>query len=124
MVDKDRTHKKNESDQLDRTFAALADPSRRQIIGLLREAGDLKVTDLAQAFSMSLNGVSKHIKVLERAGLVVRRVEGREHWLRVHWTGLQRSYEWLHFYRHFWSTRLDSLVDYVQQQKEIEGEDK
>jgi len=118
MVDKNI-----ETARLDRAFAALSDPSRREIIGLLREAGDLKVTDLAQAFSMSLNGVSKHIKVLERAGLIVRRIDGREHWLRVDWTGLQGAYEWLHFYRQFWSTRLDALIDYVQEQKEKDGED-
>ena len=106
----------SESELLDRTFGALSDATRRQIIGLLREAGDMKVTDIAEVFSMSLNGVSKHIKGLERAGLVIRRREGREHWLRVNWTGLQTGYEWLHFYRHFWNSRLDALVDYVEQQ--------
>ena len=57
---------------------------------------------------MSLNGVSKHVKVLERAGLVQRRIEGREHWLRVNGEALQGPYEWLHFYRQFWGGRLDS----------------
>ena len=100
--------------RLDRVFGALGDPSRRRIIGLLREAGDLKVGDIATVFSMSLNGVSKHLKVLERAGLVLRRIEGREHWLRVDWEGLQEAYQWLHFYRHFWGGRLDSLADYLK----------
>ena len=100
--------------RLDRVFGALADSSRRKIIDLLREAGDLKVGDIATVFSMSLNGVSKHLKVLERAGLVLRRIEGREHWLSVDWEGLQEAYQWLHFFRHFWGGRLDSLVDYLQ----------
>ena len=107
--------KPTESDaRLDRVFGALADSSRRRIIGLLREAGDLKVGDIATVFSMSLNGVSKHLKVLERAGLVLRRVEGREHWLRVDWEGLRDAYQWLHFYRNFWGGRLDSLADYLK----------
>ena len=114
MVDNNQNRQKCSSDELDRTFGALSDPSRRQIIELLRESGDLKVTDVAEVFSMSLNGVSKHIKVLERAGLVVRRIDGREHWLGINWARLQPAYEWLHFYRHFWNARLDALVDYVQ----------
>ena len=108
--------------RLDRVFGALADPSRRRIIDLLREAGDLKVGDIATVFSMSLNGVSKHLKVLERAGLVLRRVEGREHWLRVDWEGLQNAYQWLHFFRHFWGGRLDSLVDYLQRSNPKSGD--
>jgi len=99
-------------------FHALADPSRRQIIDLLREAGELKVGDIAAAFSISLNGVSKHLKVLERAGLVMRRVDGRAHWIRVEWSALQQPYEWLHFYQRYWSRRLDALVDYTKNQGE------
>ncbi len=121
MVDNNQIRQECSSDELDRTFGALSDPSRRQIIELLRESGDLKVTDVAEVFSMSLNGVSKHIKVLERAGLVVRRIEGREHWLGINWARLQPAYEWLHFYRHFWNARLDALVDYVQLNNEKKG---
>ena len=98
---------------LDAVFGALADPTRRALIGLLRDAGELRVSDLAAAFDMSLNGVSKHIKVLERAGVVRRRVEGRTHWLSVDWPSMQSAYEWLHHHHHFWSERLDALVDYV-----------
>ena len=103
--------------RLDRVFRCVGDPSRRKIIALLREAGELKVGDIAQAFSMSLNGVSKHLKVLEKAELVVRRVEGREHWIRVSWSQLQPAYAWLHFYHHFWSERLEALVEYVRSPK-------
>lgn len=109
-------------ERLSTVFQALADPSRRRIIELLREAGELRVGDLAEAFAMSLNAVSKHLKTLERAGLVLRRVEGREHWLRVAWPALQEPYEWLHFYSHFWNERLDALVDYVTQGKRTKKE--
>ncbi len=74
----------------------------------------MKVGDIAAAFSMSLNGVSKHLKVLEAAGMVERRIEGRQHFIRVDWPSLQAPYEWLHFYHHYWSRRLDALVDYVE----------
>ena len=104
----------DQEEALSATFRALADPSRRQVISLLREAGELRVGDMADAFSMSLNGVSKHVKVLEKVGLVSRRVDGREHWVSVRWEALQQPYEWLHFYHHFWSARLNALVDYVQ----------
>ena len=99
--------------QLDRVFRALADPSRRRIIALLREAGELRVGTLAEAFDMSLNGVSKHVKVLEKAGLIDRRIAGTTHFLRVHWSSLQAPYQWLHFHHHFWSQRIDALADYV-----------
>ncbi len=102
--------------RLNQVFQALADPTRRKIIELLREAGELRVGDIANAFSMSLNGVSKHLKALERADLVLRRKDGRAHWLRVHWHALQSAYEWLHFHRHYWSARLDALADYVLEQ--------
>ncbi|MBZ0266001.1 metalloregulator ArsR/SmtB family transcription factor [bacterium] len=115
MVEYRRTKVSPEkSEFLNHVFHALADPSRRKIVELLREAGELRVTDIADAFSMSLNGVSKHLKVLEKAEVVQRRVEGRIHYFTVNWESLQAPYEWLHFYHHFWSSRLDSLVDYVK----------
>jgi DNA-binding transcriptional ArsR family regulator len=104
-------------EQLNRIFHVLSDPTRRRILGLLREATELRVGDIAEAFSMSLNGVSKHLKVLEAAGLVERRVVGREHYLSIDWSALQLPYEWLHFYHHFWSARLDALVDYATKSK-------
>ena len=100
--------------QLNNTFHALADPSRRKIVNLLRESGELKIGDIAKAFEMSLNGVSKHLKVLERAELIHRRIEGREHFISVHWAALQAPYEWLHFFQNYWNDRLDKLVDYVK----------
>ena len=97
-------------------FHALADPARRKIIALLRESGELPVGAIGQAFSMTLNGVSKHVKVLERAGLVRRRIDGRVHWISIDWSALQIAYEFLHAHHHFWSTRLDALVDYTRNQ--------
>jgi len=94
-------------------FQALAHPSRRRIVALLREAGALRVSDIAAVFDMSLNGVSKHLKVLEAAGLIDRQIEGRVHWIRVRWEGLQSPYEWLHFYHHYWSARIDALVNHI-----------
>jgi DNA-binding transcriptional ArsR family regulator len=99
--------------KLDRVFHCLGDPARRKILALLREAGELKVSDVGKAFSMTQNGVSKHVKVLEQAELVKRRVDGRVHWISVNWSALQPAYEWLHFHHHFWSQRLDALVDYA-----------
>ncbi len=108
----------SKNSQLTGIFQALADPSRRKIIELLRESGELKVGDIAEAFAMSLNGVSKHLKVLEAATLIERRIDGRAHWIRVNWQALQAPYEWLHFYHHYWSERLDSLVDYINKKGE------
>ena len=109
-----RRGKAGEEQRLSRVFHALADPARRRIIALLRESGELPVGVVAEAFSMTLNGVSKHVKVLERTGVVRRRIEGRVHWISVDWNALQVAYEFLHAHHHFWSTRLDALVDYAR----------
>ena len=108
------TRRIRDDERLSRVFHALADPTRRRIIALLRESGELPVGGVAEAFSMTLNGVSKHLKVLESAGLARRRIEGRVHWISVDWTALQLAYEFLHAHHHFWSTRLDALVDYAR----------
>lgn len=109
-----RRGKAGEEQRLSRVFHALADPARRRIIALLRESGELPVGVVAEAFSMTLNGVSKHVKVLEHAGVVRRRIEGRVHWISIDWNALQVAYEFLHAHHHFWSTRLDALVDYTR----------
>jgi DNA-binding transcriptional ArsR family regulator len=115
----DRSTRKDE-EALNAVFHCLADPSRRRILALLRESNELKVGDIAAAFEMSLNGVSKHLKVLEAANLVERRVEGRLHYLRVNWAALQPAYEFLHFYQHFWNERLDGLIDYTREKKQTQ----
>ena len=109
-----RRGKAREEERLSRVFHSLADPARRKILALLRESGELPVGVIGDAFAMTQNGVSKHVKVLEDAGLVRRRVEGRVHWISVDWSALQAAYEFLHAHHHFWSTRLDALVDYAR----------
>ena len=108
---------------LDNTFHALADSTRRKIIDLLRESGELRVGDLAKVFDMSLNGVSKHIKVLEKANLIKRRVDGRVHYLSANWDTLQSGYEWMHFYQHFWNKRIEKMIDYISLNKKGEKDD-
>lgn len=100
------------SPQLDDVFSALADPTRRAMLGRLAR-GECTVTDLARPFSISLPAVSKHLKVLERAGLIDRRIEGRVHHCRLRPQPLQDATEWLQAQRAYWEARLDALEDYL-----------
>jgi DNA-binding transcriptional ArsR family regulator len=97
---------------LDQVYGAIADPTRRAILGILAE-GEINVGGLAERFPISLNGVSKHIKVLERAGLVERTVQGREHRLRLNAEPLQEASIWLEHYRRFWGARLGALEAFL-----------
>ena len=97
---------------LDQVYGAIADPTRRAILGILAE-GEINVGALAERFPISLNGVSKHVKVLERAGLVERSVRGREHRLRLNAEPLREASEWLEHYRTFWDTRLGALEAFL-----------
>ncbi len=94
--------------QLDSVFRALADPTRREMLRRLTE-GEQRVSDLAEPFAMSLAGASKHIKVLETAGLVRRSVRGRTHWCELDATQLVHVHEWLSYYKRFWSRSLEVL---------------
>jgi DNA-binding transcriptional ArsR family regulator len=100
--------------ELDSVYGALADPSRRAILSRLAERGEMRVTELAAPFDMSLNAVSKHIKVLQRAGVVRRRVVGRDHWLSLDPHPLEDGWAWIGLYRRFWETRLDALDSYLR----------
>ncbi len=93
---------------LDQTMMALADPTRRAILRRLL-GGEARVTDLAEPFTMSLNSVSKHIRVLERARLVRRRRVGREHLLSFSPRPLDEATAWIEQQRTFWAARLDDL---------------
>src|SRR2546427_6194523 len=93
---------------LDRAFAALSDPTRREIVQRLAK-GAARVTDLAQPFDMSFNAVSKHVKVLERAGLVRRTRAGREHHIALDAEPIRRIAGWASRYDRFWSGRRDKL---------------
>lgn len=100
---------------LDQVYGAIADPTRRAILGVLAE-GEINVGGLADRFPISLNGVSKHIKVLERAGLVERTVQGREHRLRFNPEPLREASMWLEHYRTFWDSRLAGLEAFLVKQ--------
>jgi len=93
---------------LDRTLTALADPTRRAILQRL-SSGEARVTDVARPFSISLNAVSKHILVLERARLVKRRKVGRDHYLSYRSEPLDAAAKWIAETRSFWALRLDTL---------------
>lgn len=93
---------------LDQVYDAIADPTRRAILGILAE-GEVNVGSLAEQFPISLNGVSKHVKVLERAGLIERTIQGREHRLRLNAEPLREASLWLEHYRTFWDDRLAAL---------------
>jgi DNA-binding transcriptional ArsR family regulator len=94
--------------ELDTIFHALGDATRRQMLGDLAK-GERTVSQLAYPFSMSLAAASKHIKVLESAGLVRRQVKGRTHLCRLDPGPLASAHEWLGFYERFWTQRLDAL---------------
>ena len=95
------------------TFHALADPTRRSMLASVAR-GERTVTELAEPFDMSLAAVSKHLKVLERAGLVSRTREGRVHRLRLEAAPLEEAAVWISFYQKFWAGQLDSLGEFLQ----------
>ena len=101
------------TDQLSATFAALADPTRRAILARLL-SGERSVTELAEPFEMSMPAVSKHLRVLERAGLIARRKEAQWRRCRIDAGPLKDVANWTERYRHIWEERLDRLDDYLQ----------
>ena len=106
---------------LDQTMMALADPTRRAILQRLSK-GEARVTEIASPFDMSLNAVSKHILILERADLIRRRIEGRDHYLSVNTKPLNEAGEWIEKYRRMWEQRLDRLDDYLEELQAKEKE--
>jgi DNA-binding transcriptional ArsR family regulator len=98
---------------LDATFAALADPTRRRILESLSHQQQ-RVTDLAEPFRMSLPAVSKHLRVLEDAGLLKRTRQGREHLLELDPEPMREAQRWIEQYRQFWESSLDSLAAYLE----------
>jgi DNA-binding transcriptional ArsR family regulator len=102
------------TDRLDRTFGALADPTRRAILARLAK-GEASVTELAEPFELSLPAVSKHLKVLERAGLVSRGRERQWRPARLRATPLKEVAEWTDPYRRFWEERYDRLDGYLDE---------
>lgn len=102
------------TDHLSVTFAALADPTRRAILARLVE-GECSVTELAAPFDMSLPAVSKHLQVLERAGLIARRREAQLRPCRLEAKPLKEVADWAERYRHVWERRLDRLDAYLEE---------
>lgn len=97
-----------QTERLDRVFHALADPTRRQMLRSLANR-ERTISELAEPFHISLAAASKHIKSLERAGLIRRTVQGRTHFCRLDPRPLTGAHEWLSFYERFWTGRLDAL---------------
>jgi DNA-binding transcriptional ArsR family regulator len=102
------------TDRLSSTFAALADPTRRAILARLA-LGETSVTELAEPFDMSLPAVSKHLKVLERAGLIARGREAQWRPCRIEPRALKEVDDWLERYRRFWEQSFDRLDDYLRE---------
>jgi len=104
------------SDHLSATFAALADPTRRAILARL-VLGDAPVTELAKPFEMSMPAISKHLKVLERAGLIARTREAQWRPCRLEAARLKEVADWVEHYRRFWEQSLDRLDEYLRELK-------
>lgn len=105
------------SDPISTTFAALADPTRRALLARL-SSGEASVTELAAPFEMTLPAVSKHLKVLERAGLIARGREAQWRPCRLQAGPLKQADEWLESYRRFWEESFDRLEDYLRDLQE------
>jgi DNA-binding transcriptional ArsR family regulator len=105
---------------LNRTFAALADPTRRRILAHLAR-GDKRVTHLARPHEMSLPAVSKHLRVLEKAGLLRRRRYGRVHLMQLEAKPLKQATQWVEEYRKFWEGSLDRLSQFLEKTNKASG---
>ena len=99
--------------ELDATFGALSDPTRRAILAALT-LGEVTVGELAEPHAISLAAISKHIQILERAGLVKRRRDGRSHYISLEASPLLGAYGWLATYQDFWDASLDSLAGLLE----------
>ncbi|MDX1960465.1 MAG: metalloregulator ArsR/SmtB family transcription factor [Leptospiraceae bacterium] len=114
----------SEADQLSLTFGALADPTRRGILARLSQ-GEASVTELAEPFQMSMPAITKHLKVLERAGLITRGKEAQWRPCQLKAKPLQEVNDWLNQYRKFWEARFDRLDEYLKKlQSEGKNDDK
>src|ERR687895_1208626 len=109
------------TDTLDATFAALADPTRRAILARLA-SGEASVNELAEPFDMTLPGVSKHLKVLECAGLISRARVAQSRPCRLEAAPLREVADWVEHYRRFWEQSFDRLDDYLQELQREENE--
>ena len=103
-----------EQQSLNQIFSALSDPTRRAIL-LRLTAGEATVTEVAEPFAMTLPAISKHLRVLEEAGLLARRKDGRTHYLHLKADTLKDAADWLAHYKRFWEAQIDSLEQFLQE---------
>ena len=103
-------------DNLSNVLGAVSHPSRRAILGRLAR-GPARVTEIAEPFDMSLNAVSKHLKVLESAGLIRREVVGREHFIELEASPLREVSGWVHEYERYWTAHLDRVEKYFKEKR-------
>src|SRR5882724_9522879 len=108
---------KYSDDTLDRTFAALADPTRRALVARLGSQDNFSVSELAQPFAMSLPAIMKHLDVLSDAGLVARAKSGRTVACRLTARPMEQAMDWLNRYQRFWSENLDRLAAFVEEEQ-------
>lgn len=101
------------SSALSAVFFALSDPTRRELLNRLSKGTELTVSELAEPLEMSLPAASKHLKILERAGLIDRRRDGQRFYMQLNPEPLKDATEWLAYYERFWSESLDRLTDYL-----------
>ena len=101
-------------EMLDRTFAALAHPTRRAILSRLATEGSASVSDLAAPFDVSLMAISKHLKVMDEAGLIRREKDGRVHWCSFDPGAIGAASAWIEKHRRFWTGQLDAVAGYVE----------
>jgi DNA-binding transcriptional ArsR family regulator len=113
---------RRDDDRLSQIFAALANSTRRAILARLAE-GEATVNELAEPFNMSLPAISKHIKVLERAGLITQGQKAQYRPCTIDVTPLEEISNWTEQYRHIWETRFDRIDDYINQLNDKENDD-
>lgn len=106
-------------EHLDLVFRALGDPTRRELLARLTD-GPAMVSELAKPFDMSLPAVGKHLRVLEKAGLIARTITGRVHWCELNPLPLKNAGDWLNHYETFWNETLDALGGYIQDESNNE----
>jgi DNA-binding transcriptional ArsR family regulator len=108
-------------EKLDDVLAAIAHPSRRAIIGRLASDGPTRFTDIAEPFDVALNAITKHVKLLERAGLVVRERQGREVLISLRPEPLRLVMKWVHPYEKFWNAKLDAFEAHFKNRKKTKS---
>ncbi len=102
---------------LDRTFAALAHPTRRAILTRLATEGSASVSELAEPFHVSLMAISKHLKVMEQSGMIRREKDGRVHRCSFDPSAIDAASDWIEVHRHYWEQQLDSLAAYLERSR-------